>query len=73
MPKRLAFITSCLNKKQKKICLFLFYVYECLTCMFVCIPCVRLVSGGGQREVLDLVELELQMVVSCQVGAGKGT
>jgi hypothetical protein len=34
-------------------------------CSHVCIPC------GGHRRALDYLEMELEMVVSCHVGAGK--
>jgi hypothetical protein len=38
----------------------------------MCTPCV-LSALGGQREASDLLELELQMVVSDHVGAGNQT
>lgn len=50
--------------------LVFYYVYGDCACMsvlcsHVCIPC------GGHRRALDTLELELQMVVSCHVCAGK--
>lgn len=39
--------------------------------LHVCL-CIRHLSGalGGQKRALDPLKLELQMVVSCHVGAG---
>lgn len=50
----------------------LFYVYKCFAC--VCI-CVLQACGahGSQKRASDLMELELQVVVSCHVGAGHQT
>ena len=50
------------------------YVYGCFVCIYVCIPhvCVE-PACGVQRGELDPLELELQMVVSCHVGAGNQT
>lgn len=52
---------------MKNICLFILSV-----CLPVCL-CNSCVSGvhGSQREASDPVELELQVVVSYGVGAGK--
>jgi hypothetical protein len=30
-------------------------------------------AQGGQKRILDLLRLELQMVVSCHIGAGNQT
>lgn len=43
-----------------KVCLFLFYMFFF---MFVCVH-------GDQKRVSGLMELELQMVISCHVVAG---
>jgi hypothetical protein len=37
---------------------FIYYVHWCFACMYVCV------------RVLDTLELDLQTVVSCHVGAG---
>ena len=50
----------------------LFYVYECFGCMYVCPPCCMSGVCGGQKNSLDLLEVELWMVVSHHVGAGNG-
>ena len=48
----------------------------CFVCMHICVPhvclCATHMAGslGGQKRALDPLELELQMVVSSQVGAG---
>lgn len=44
-----------------KVCLFLFYMFFFF--MFVCVH-------GDQKRVSGLMELELQMVISCHVVAG---
>lgn len=46
----------------------LHFVCELSVCIFVQ-PCL---SGAleGQKKLMDLLELELQMIVSCYVGAG---
>ena len=46
-----------------------FFVILCVpgfACMYACTPCVCLV-------IPDSLELELQLVMSCHVGAGNGT
>ena len=35
-----------------------------------CVPYLCLVPGGGQKRESDPLRLELQMVVSCRIGAG---
>lgn len=40
--------------------LIYFYVYGCLSCMYVCVLCVRLVPKVGQERELDALGLELQ-------------
>lgn len=53
----------------------LFHLFVCLCvglfCLHVCL-CTRIILGttGGQKKVLDLLELEIQRVGSCHVGAG---
>lgn len=46
-------------------------VCECFVCMSVCAPCARS-AGGSQRRTSDqeLLEPELQLVVSHHMGAG---
>ena len=46
---------------------FIFYVYECVVCMHACALHACL---GLQKEVPNLLELELQTVVSHCVGRG---
>lgn len=41
----------------------------CLACLYVCILFI-FGACGGQKRVLDPLELEFRMVVSHQVGAG---
>lgn len=43
--------------------MILFYVYECFTCMNACALPVY-IALGGQKRVLNPLELELQTVVS---------
>ena len=49
------------------------YAYECFVCMYVCALCVctMCVSGahGGLKKDLDSLGLEMQPVVSYDVGA----
>lgn len=45
----------------KKIFLFLFYVCRCLTCIYICAPCVP-GACGGQKRVLDPLALEIGTV-----------
>ena len=52
--------------------LFLFCMYECIASLHVGMP-VLCNACRGQKEVLDPLELELWMVVSCHVGAGNRT
>lgn len=57
-----------------KFWLFLFYVYKNLACMYVCIHifmCTTSLPGalGGQKWVLDTLELESQRVVNHHVSA----
>ena len=43
-------------------------------CLHVCIyMCICLVTHRGQKRALEPLELELQMVVSCYVGARNQT
>ena len=42
----------------------MFCLYACLCTL--CVPD----ACGGQKKVSDLLDLELQMIVSCHVGAG---
>ena len=44
-------------------------MYECYASMYVCTLHVCSASGG-QKRTSDPLELELQMFVSCHVGAG---
>ena len=41
-----------------------------LSGLYVCTLYVRLVAPGDQKRVLSPLELELQMIVNCHVGAG---
>ena len=41
---------------------------QCFVCIYVCAPHAY-TAQGGQQKVLNLLELELQMVMSCHVGA----
>lgn len=50
--------------------LFLFYVYGCFTCMYVCVPCLCHDQRSSKRAS-DPLRLELQTVRSCNLGAGK--
>ena len=50
------------------ICMYV-CMYACMyACIYVCIPCVS--DAWGQKKASDLLEPELQMVVSCQLGPG---
>ena len=53
-----------------KVYLFLFCVNECFACMYVCVPHKCLAAPGGQKKALVPLELELEMIVNCCVGAG---
>ena len=47
-------------------------MYGCFaSCVSLCHTCVR--CAGGQEKTLDSLELELQLVVSCHVGARNQT
>ena len=50
-------------------------MYEGFACMYVSTPACISVPGalGIQKRASDLLELELQMVVSLYVGAGNST
>lgn len=50
---------------------FLKVLCVCFICMYVCTTCMPGALGGW--KVSDSVELELQMVVSCHVGAWNQT
>lgn len=50
-----------------------YYVYRCLVWMSVCVPCVWPDSHWGQKRLSDPLELELQMVMNCYVGAENRT
>jgi hypothetical protein len=52
--------------------LFLSFSFMYLNVLLACIPCEKSGAHGGQR-VSDLLELGLQMSVSCHVGARKQT
>ena len=49
----------------------MFYVYECIACMYVRTPVSC--SAYGQKRASDPLELELWMVVSRHMGAGNQT
>lgn len=51
---------------------FLFYVYGCFSCIYMCAPCKGLIYKGQKRE-MDLLGLELQLVMSCHEGASNWT
>lgn len=44
----------------------IYFMFECFACT-MCVPG----AGGGQKRVLDPLELELQVVGSHHVGVGK--
>lgn len=48
----------------------LFFVYGSFVCIYVCVTHVW--CPGRPEEVLDPLDLELETVVSCHVGAGSG-
>ena len=52
-----------------KMYLLLFYVYECFAWMYVCTSHVYCAHGSQKRE-LDVLELELQVIVSHYADAG---
>lgn len=52
--------------------LFLFYMYEYVAFMNVCVPCTCS-AWGGQKRALDVLQLELQMIMICLMGAGNWT
>ena len=52
---------------------FLFYVYECSACMYVCMYACVPRAHGCQKKMLAPLEPELQVVVNCLVGAGNLT
>lgn len=52
----------------KKACLFLFCVYECFACMYVCVTCLPGVLRDLKRAS-DLLALELEIAVSLCVSA----
>lgn len=54
-----------------KIFLFLFYKY--FDCMYICVLPVCLPGAHICQKRADSLEVELQVVVSCQVGAGNWT
>lgn len=54
----------------KKI--FLFYVFERFTCMYICASCACLVPVEV-KWMSDYLELEEQIVVSCHIGARNQT
>jgi hypothetical protein len=47
-------------------------VSECFACIYVCVL-YAYSTHRDQRRVSDPLELELQLSVSCHVGAGNGT
>lgn len=47
------------------------YVYGCFAPVYVCALISVPNTCGGQKRVSHLLEQELQMIVNCQVGAGK--
>lgn len=55
------------------VSLFLIKIYLILCIWYLPIyePCVCLIQTDARKRALDLLELELQMVVSHHVGAGK--
>ena len=44
--------------------MYLFYVYECFACVYVCVSLCAPDTLSDQKKVLDSLELELQMVLS---------
>lgn len=45
------------------------YIFSMLACMFICASHACSVHGG-QKKVLDPLEMELKVVVNCHVSAG---
>ena len=66
------YISISLGKKNQllfKSQSYLIYVYGCLpACMSICIPYMP-GAFRGQKRVLNHLELELQITVSCHIGA----
>lgn len=53
---------------------FLVCVCVCVFCLHVCVCTMGMSDAhGGEQRALALLELDLQMVVSCHVGAGNRT
>lgn len=45
------------------------YIFSMLVCMFICASHACSVHGG-QKRVLDPLEMELKVVMNCHVSAG---
>lgn len=56
-----------------KICLFVFYVYECFACIYYMSTTHMCSACRGQKRVLDPLELQLQIFVDHHMGAGNQT
>ena len=61
------------GKSRGRVFYFLLYVYGCFCCMHICVPLACLPALYGGQKTLDPLELELQMVLSHSVDAGKQT
>jgi hypothetical protein len=49
----------------------IYFVYQCFACMYVCIYGIcEPGTHEGLKRASDLLQLELQVVVGCHVGAG---
>ena len=65
----LSFILWIMHSFKKYFILLLFYVYECIACMYVS-AAMLCSTYGSQKRVSDPREVELQIVVSHHVDAG---
>ena len=61
--------------QPSNVAIFIFIYFMCMMfCLseYMCTPCI-LAAGGGQKRASDLLELELQMVVSHHFNPGNET
>ena len=56
-------------RNWKKKDLFLLYMYDCLSAIYMCVPCAQN-ARGGQKKALGPMEVKLKMVVSFHMDAG---
>lgn len=64
--------TTALEGVKGREALCLFYVHGWSTNMYACAPC-EYSANRGQRNTSDALDLELQLVVHCQVQAENWT